>query len=111
MHIMLPLLLPQIIHSTYELEVRAKTGCCLSEVAVRKPILLNDPQPVELPPTMVPPQDWAPLVRGHMHHADTLLRTHVGAAQQRSAKCRIPAINCSLLTKSFEPLALQPPPA
>jgi hypothetical protein len=68
---MLLLLLLQIIHSTYELEVRAKTGCCLSEVVVRKPILLNDPQPVDVPPSIAPPQDWAPLVRGH--HSTALL--------------------------------------
>jgi hypothetical protein len=54
----------QIIHSTYELEVRAKTGCCLSEVAVRQPILLNDPQPAEVPPAVEAPQGWAPLVSG-----------------------------------------------
>ncbi|WIA35279.1 hypothetical protein OEZ86_003738 [Tetradesmus obliquus] len=52
----------QVIHSTYELEVRAKTGCCLSEVAVRKPILLNDPQPVQARPAVMAPNDWAPLV-------------------------------------------------
>jgi hypothetical protein len=69
MHIPLPLP-TQIIHSTYELEVRAKTGCCLSEVAVRKPILLNDPQPVDVPPAVAPPQDWAPLVSGQ--HANAL---------------------------------------
>eukprot|EP00775_Hariotina_reticulata_P008059 gene8059-8254_t len=52
--------LGQLITSTYELEVRTKTGCCLSEVVVRQPILLNDPQPAQAPLMLLPPPDFAP---------------------------------------------------
>ena len=53
----------QVIRSTYELEVAAKTGCCLSEVRLKQPIFINDPQPHAAPPTMQPPPGWAPQVR------------------------------------------------
>lgn len=49
----------QIITSNYQLEVAAKTGCCLSEVCLRAPILVNDPEPAA---PLQPPQDWAPQV-------------------------------------------------
>lgn len=54
----------QVITSRYELEVTAKTGCCLSEVRLRAPILVNDPQPTApQQPPLQPPQDWSPQVR------------------------------------------------
>ena len=53
---------PQVIRSTYELEVTAKTGCCLSEATLKQPIVINDPQPHSAPPAVLPPPGWAPQV-------------------------------------------------
>jgi len=72
---------PQVIRSTYELEVTAKTGCCLSEATLKQPIFINDPQPHIAPPAVVPPPGWMPQVgRWPFPHQKTvfLVRLQIG---------------------------------
>lgn len=52
----------KLIRSTYELEVTAKTGCCMSEARLKQPIIINDPQPQAAPPALMPPPGWTPQV-------------------------------------------------
>lgn len=55
-------MLVQVIRSTYELEVVARSGCCLSNARLTHPIVINDPQPHIAPPLLQPPLGWAPQV-------------------------------------------------